>query len=373
MFRPIFSVGDWQLRHWRWQLRQTPCSASAIGGAVDAWLPLLPLWEKVARRGRRSPQGKADAQGRMRGAGRNEAPPRSTPHPSSVASSRPLLTQGPGATPSPTRGEGGARHLRFGQSPTLAIGSYVIGDGSRVECHVSALTIGGAIDARLPLLPLWEKVARRGRRSPQGEADAQGRMRGVGRSAALQAGIVRVANNGVELLHRRAPRSTPHPSPFPVPCLRKGRGRHLLPQGEKGERGICVSANLPRWRLAATLLALATASDAMLCVDDWWRRRCQAPPSPLVGEGGPACSPQPAGQGGRAGTDEGCWTERGPARSAARGSNHPPRSAACSSRMRCASRRLLTTEAAMTPIATTAMSSVQTALISGVTPSRTWL
>ena len=55
----------------------------------------------------------------------------------------------------------------------------------------------------------------------------------------------------------------------------------------------------------------------------------------------------------------------------------PPRelapSAACSSRMRCASRRLLAIDAMMMPTATTAMSSVQTALISGVTPSRTWL
>ena len=50
-----------------------------------------------------------------------------------------------------------------------------------------------------------------------------------------------------------------------------------------------------------------------------------------------------------------------------------PRSAACSSTMRCASRRLLAIDAMMMPTATTAISSVQTALISGVTPSRTWL
>ena len=50
-----------------------------------------------------------------------------------------------------------------------------------------------------------------------------------------------------------------------------------------------------------------------------------------------------------------------------------PRNAACSSMMRCASRRLLAIEAMMMPTATTAINSVQTALISGVTPSRTWL
>ena len=50
-----------------------------------------------------------------------------------------------------------------------------------------------------------------------------------------------------------------------------------------------------------------------------------------------------------------------------------PRWAACSSRWRWTSRRLLTIEAAMTPTATTAIRSVQAALISGVTPSRTWL
>ncbi len=57
----------------------------------------------------------------------------------------------------------------------------------------------------------------------------------------------------------------------------------------------------------------------------------------------------------------------------ARMSTGYPRCAACSSRWRWTSRRLLTIEAAMTPAATTAISSVQAALISGVTPSRTWL
>jgi hypothetical protein len=50
-----------------------------------------------------------------------------------------------------------------------------------------------------------------------------------------------------------------------------------------------------------------------------------------------------------------------------------PRWAACSSRNRCTSRRLLTIEAAMTPAVTMPIRMVQAALISGVTPRRTWL
>ncbi len=50
-----------------------------------------------------------------------------------------------------------------------------------------------------------------------------------------------------------------------------------------------------------------------------------------------------------------------------------PRRAACSSRWRCASRRLLTIEAMTTPVVTMPIRIVHTALISGVTPSLTWL
>src|SRR5690606_9321233 len=50
-----------------------------------------------------------------------------------------------------------------------------------------------------------------------------------------------------------------------------------------------------------------------------------------------------------------------------------PAKAACSSRTRCTSRRFVMTDAMMTPMATRPMSNVQAALISGVTPRRTWL
>jgi hypothetical protein len=69
-----------------------------------------------------------------------------------------------------------------------------------------------------------------------------------------------------ELLRRCAPSNTPHP-PF----------GHLLPQGEKGERGIGLGAD----RLRLCLAALSA----------------QGFPSPLVGEGGLARSAK---------TDEGC-------------------------------------------------------------------
>ncbi len=56
--------------------------------------------------------------------------------------------------------------------------------------------------------------------------------------------------------------------------------------------------------------------------------------------------------------------------------NHPPlchpRAAACSSRVRRASWDLATAEAMITARATTPIRMVQMALISGVTPSRTW-
>ncbi len=144
----------------------------------------------------------------------------------------------PGATPSPTRGEGGTRHLRFGRSLALAVGSYAIGDWQLRRMPCFSVGEWRCRQCQAPPSPLVGEGGPARLPKPKGEADASGRMRGAGRSSALQAGIVRVADNGVGLLHRRAPRNTPHPSPFPVPCSRKGRGRHLLPQGEKGEH--CV-------------------------------------------------------------------------------------------------------------------------------------
>src|SRR5690606_34724782 len=55
------------------------------------------------------------------------------------------------------------------------------------------------------------------------------------------------------------------------------------------------------------------------------------------------------------------------------GRGQRPAAAMRSARRRSTSRRLVTIEAAMTPTATMPIRIVETALISGVTPSRTWL
>jgi len=69
--------------------------------------------------------------------------------------------------------------------------------------------------------------------------------------------------------------NTPHPPRF---------ARHLLPQGEKGEFGICLVANRQGLRLAGAFM--------------------QRLPSPLVGEG---VALDLAKQGREKATDEGCW------------------------------------------------------------------
>src|SRR6185312_11846573 len=64
-------------------------------------------------------------------------------------------------------------------------------------------------------------------------------------------------------IHVCALSGTPHPSPFE--CAAHVRGRHLLPQGEKGET-------------APTISPIAGSGDLQA-------RRGSAPPCPLVGEG----------------------------------------------------------------------------------------
>jgi hypothetical protein len=84
-------------------------------------------------------------------------------------------------------------------------------------------------------------------------------------------------DSGCQSIHACTSSNTPHPSPFSRTC-KHVRGRHLLPQREKGERSIAAPAH---------------HAD----VGDWGEHRCRFPPSPLVGEGGSARS---------AATDEGC-------------------------------------------------------------------
>src|SRR5262245_20600385 len=71
---------------------------------------------------------------------------------------------------------------------------------------------------------------------------------------------------------------------------------HLLPQGEKGERCILVSANRQHWRFAASYMPSS--------------------PSPLVGEGSSAL---------RAETDEGCSSLAQRMRGVGRSATSPPR------------------------------------------------
>ncbi len=119
-----------------------------------------------------------------------------------------------------------------------------------------------------------------------------------------------------ETRHRRAPRSTPHPSPFPVPCSTRAGGDTFSHKGRRGSaafvfRPIFGVGGWHTWQRQSPALASVSMPCSALTIGGAVDTR--RPPSPLVGEGGPAWSPQPAGRGGRAGTDEGCWKKRGTA------------------------------------------------------------